>query len=419
MIDEAKIQVRSGDGGAGIVHFHREKFVTRGGPDGGDGGKGGDVIFIAVPNLNTLVDFTHLKQFSAQNGKPGGPNNMTGADGADVRIKVPLGTVIKDEKTGAVVADLTVPNQEVVVLKGGRGGRGNPHWKNASRQTPRIAEKGFPGQEKSLILELKLIADIGIVGVPNAGKSTLLSVVSNAKPKIAAYPFTTLEPNLGVVEVGDRRMVVADIPGLVEGAHMGVGLGHSFLRHVQRTRVLIHLLDGSSENPLADFNQINAELALFDEKLAQKPQIVALNKLDLPEAQEHWKRVQRELSKRGYEVMSISGVTHQGTRELMNRAAALLATAPEPESFAPTEPLYELDETKMAYTITRQSNGSYLVRGENIERAARTTYWEFDEAVARFQRILVATGIAKALEDAGVKTGDTVFIGDYELEWSD
>ncbi|MBX3084830.1 MAG: GTPase ObgE [Anaerolineae bacterium] len=420
MIDEAKIYVKSGDGGPGIVHFHREKFVSRGGPDGGDGGRGGNVILVAKPNINTLIDFTHQRKFIAVSGKTGGPNNMTGASGDDIRIKVPVGTVVYDEATGAVIADLVRPNQEVIAAKGGRGGRGNPHWKSASNQSPHIAEKGFPGEEKRLRLELRLIADVGIVGIPNAGKSTLLSVVSNAKPKIAAYPFTTLEPNLGVVIVGDRDFVVADIPGLVEGAHMGVGLGHSFLRHVQRTRVLIHLLDGSSENPLADFNQINAELALFDEKLAQKPQLVVLNKMDLPEAQEKWPAIQETLQGLGYDTLEISGLARLNTQELMNRVAALVANAPQPETVVvEQQPVYKLDEAEFEFSVTKQADGSYLVLGENIERAAKMTYWEFEEAVERFQRILAATGITKALEEAGVQVGDTVFIGDHELEWAD
>lgn len=421
MIDEAKVFVKSGDGGNGIVHFHREKFVTRGGPDGGDGGRGGDVILVATPSINTLIDFANQRRQIAPSGKTGGPKNQTGASGDDVRLKVPLGTVVYDNATGDVIADMTEPGQEVIVAKGGRGGRGNPHWKSSRNQSPQIAEKGFPGEERTLRLELKLLADVGIVGVPNAGKSTLLSVVSNARPKIAAYPFTTLEPNLGVVIVGDRDMVVADIPGLVEGAHMGVGLGHAFLRHIQRTRVLIHLLDGGGENPLADFNQINAELSLFDAKLGQKPQIVALNKMDLPEAQERWPAVEAALTAKGFEVMSISAAAHQQTNVLMNRVAALLANAPAPEPMImlPTTPRYSLDETEFAFTVSRLDDGSYVVAGEKIERAANTTYWEFHDSVVRFQRILAATGITKALEAAGVKVGDTVHIGEHVLEWSD
>lgn len=419
MIDEATITVRSGDGGAGIVHFHREKFITRGGPDGGDGGRGGNVVFVAVPNLNTLVDFTNQRTYAAEHGSTGGTNNRTGKSGADVRIKVPIGTVIKDAATNNILADLVKVGQEVILMKGGRGGRGNPHWKSSRNQSPALAEKGYPGDEKRLKLELRLLADVGIVGVPNAGKSTLLSVVSNARPKIADYPFTTLEPNLGVVRVGDQEVVLADIPGLVEGAHMGVGLGHSFLRHIQRTRVLIHLLDGAAENPLADFNQINAELALFDEKLGAKPQIIAVNKMDLPDADARFPEIQKALAEKGYEVLGISGVTHRNTQELVNRTAALLAATPIEQPEEVTSSLYELDESEFVFTVDKRSDGGYQVRGERIERAAKMTYWEFDESVNRFQRILAATGITKALEKAGVQVGDSVYIGDTELEWSD
>jgi GTP-binding protein len=419
-LDEAVIYVRSGDGGDGIVHFRREKYVPRGGPDGGDGGRGGDVVLVATRHMNTLYAFSRTRKFIAENGKRGGANNRSGASAPALRIEVPLGTVVKDAQTGAILADLVEHGQTVVVAKGGRGGRGNQHFATSTNRAPRMAEKGEPGEARELRLELRLIADIGIVGVPNAGKSTLLSVISNAKPKIAPYPFTTLTPNLGVVVVGDKDIVFADIPGLIEGAHMGVGLGHAFLRHVQRTRLLVHLLNGESENPLADFNQINAELALFDPELAQKPQIVALNKLDLPEAQARWKQVERVLKARGYTVMAISAATGAGVRELVNRAAAELAQMPEqPRRFDQT-PTYTLEsEAHTAFTLTRGENGEYIVRGEAIERAAAMTYWEFDESVARFQRILETLGITKALEEAGVQVGDTVFIGDYELEWGD
>jgi GTP-binding protein len=416
--DEAKIYVKAGDGGNGLSHFRREKYVPRGGPDGGNGGNGGDVILVAKPAINTLIFFSRRHRFIAENGGRGGSNDKTGAGGPELRIDVPLGTVVRDADTNLVLADLTKPGQEVIVVKGGRGGRGNARFATSTNQAPQLAEKGAPGHERWLRLELKLIADVGIVGVPNAGKSTLLSVISNAKPKIAPYPFTTLEPNLGVVLIGDRDMVVADIPGLVEGAHMGVGLGHAFLRHVQRTRVLIHLLDGGGENPLADFNQINAELSLFDEKLAQKPQIVALNKMDLPEAQEKWPAVRAALQERGYEVTSISAATQSGTQELMNQVAAILATLPEEPPEVVETPVYSLEDT-VTFAISRSDDGAFHVQGERIERAAAMTYWELDESAARFQRILAALGITAALEEAGVQAGDTVFIGEYELEWGE
>lgn len=419
MIDEATIIVKSGDGGPGIVHFHREKFITRGGPDGGDGGRGGDVILVAVPNINTLFEFAGKRTFTAPNGLTGGTTNKTGASGLDCRIKVPVGTVVKDYKTNEVIADLVKVDQEVVIAKGGRGGRGNPHWKSSRNQTPKLAEKGYPGEEKKVKLELRLLADVGIVGVPNAGKSTLLSVVSNARPKIADYPFTTLEPNLGVIIVGDQEIILADIPGLVEGAHMGVGLGHSFLRHIQRTRVLIHLLDGSAENPLGDFNQTNAELALFDEKLGTKPQIVAVNKMDIPEAAARFDTIRDTLTAKGYEVHAVSGVTHNNTQELMNRTAALLAATPVEVPEAVNQSLYTLNEAEFRFTVERLPDGSYQVHGESIERAALMTYWEFEESINRFQRILAATGITKELQAQGVQVGDTVYIGEIELEWSE
>ena len=334
-------------------------------------------------------------------------------------IPVPPGTIARDANSGALIADLVTPGQRVLVAKGGRGGRGNARFASSTNQAPRIAEKGEPGEQRTLALELKLLADIGIVGVPNAGKSTLLSVVSNAKPKIANYPFTTLEPNLGVVTFDDRDLVLADIPGLIEGAHMGAGLGHGFLRHIQRTRVLIHLLDGTAEDPLADFHQINTELSLFDEALGEKPQIVALNKMDLPDAQERWPEVRAALEKLGYEPFPLSAATHQNVREVLARAIAALDALPEaPE--APAElPVYSLGENPFAFEVTRDPDGSYRVTGERIERAVAMTYWDYDQAVARFQQILDTMGITAALREAGVQPGDTVHIGEMELEWSD
>ncbi len=309
---------------------------------------------------------------------------------------------------------------QIIVAKGGRGGRGNKHFASASNQAPRIAEKGEPGQEHWLVLELKLIADVGLVGVPNAGKSTLLSVISNARPKIADYPFTTLEPNLGVVMYDDHDLVVADIPGLIEGAHLGVGLGHSFLRHVQRTRVLVHLLNGASENPLADFSQINSELALFDDRLAEKPQIVVFTKMDLPEAQAKWPEIKAALQVRGIEPMAISSATQDNTRTLIQRIFETVASLPEEVTLSPSVlmPVYELPVEEVEFNINRESDG-YRVTGRKIERAAAMTYWDEDAAILRFQNILEALGVSAALEAAGVQVGDTVFIGDYELEWSE
>lgn len=416
-LDEVKIYVKGGDGGAGMVAFRREKYVPFGGPAGGDGGRGGDVVLVVQPHLNTLSSFEDRVHFRAARGRDGGPSNRTGASGADAEIEVPPGTVVRDAATGSLIADLTEPGQRVVVARGGRGGRGNTRFKSSTNQAPRVAEKGEPGEERWLKLELKLIADVGIVGVPNAGKSTLLSVVSAARPKIADYPFTTLTPNLGVALVGDREIVLADIPGLVEGAHRGVGLGHSFLRHIQRTRLLIHLLDGAGPDPLGDFVQINSELALYDADLARRPQIVALNKIDLPEAQNRWPEVEAAITAHGYPVVAISGVTHQGVRDLLSRAVQMLDALPALEPAADV-PVFRPEETDDRFEITREG-GAFRVTGRRIERAAAMTYWEFDEAVARFQRILEALGVADALRQAGIKNGDTVIIGSTELEWTD
>lgn len=417
-IDVAKIHVRSGKGGDGIVHFRREKYVPFGGPDGGDGGRGGDVFLRVNPTLNTLSNFRHKQKFFAQDGGRGGGNNQTGRSGEDLVIPVPPGTVVYDDVKGIAIEDLTEAGQSLKVCKGGRGGRGNARFATSRNQAPRIAERGEPSEERHLRLELKLIADIGIVGVPNAGKSTLLSVVTNARPKIADYPFTTLSPNLGVAELDiDTTLVLADIPGLIEGAHQGTGLGHDFLRHIQRTRVLIHLLDGIADDPLIDFAQINSELALFDPDLIDKPQIVVLNKMDLPDVRERWPRVKDELEKRGYEAYAISAVAGTGVRELLYRAARILAEVPS-QPPAVTMPVYRKESDPRDFSIHKTTEG-WRVKGKAIQRAAAMTYWEYDQSIRRFQRILSTLGVEQALREAGVQTGDTVFIGDYELEWQE
>jgi len=419
-IDQAEIHVQSGKGGDGMVHFHREKYVPRGGPDGGDGGRGGDVILEVRPTLNTLAAFRHTIRYVAEDGKGGGTNNKFGKSAENLVIPVPPGTVIYDAHTGDLIGDLTAPDQRLVVCKGGRGGRGNTHFKNSINQAPRTAEKGEPGGEKRLRLELKLIADIGIVGVPNAGKSTLLSVLTNAKPKIAPYPFTTLEPNLGVANVDEETTVVlADIPGLIEGASHGAGLGHDFLRHVQRTRVLIHILDGLSADPLADFSQINTELALFDPNLAKKPQIVALNKIDQPEVQERWPEIQKELKKRGYAAMKISALARTDVHELLLKAAGKLAETPPLEETALPMPVYRPAEDSRQFTIKREGAHEWRLSGAGIERAAAMTPWDQDGSVRRFQKLMEHLGVDEALRKAGVKEGDTVYIGEYELEWQE
>jgi GTP-binding protein len=417
-IDEAIIYVKSGKGGDGAIHFRREKYIPRGGPDGGDGGRGGDIVFTVSPTLNTLYEFQHQQRFIAQDGKPGGRSDRTGRSAEDLIIDVPAGTIIYDTDHGEVIADLVNDDQQIIICKGGRGGRGNARFANSRDQAPRVAEKGEPGQERNLRLELRLIADVGIIGIPNAGKSTLLAAVSNAKPKIADYPFTTIEPNLGVASLDDEQtLVLADIPGLIEGAHTGAGLGFEFLRHIQRTRVLIHLLDGLSENPNLDYAQINSELSLFDPGLAKKPQIVAVNKMDIPEVQNRWDIIQSQLKKKGIVPIPISAATGTNVRLVLYKALELLRNTP-PITKELEIPIYHPQNDPRHYEITRVSNG-WRISGESIERAAAMTYWDFDESVRRFQRILKTLGIDEALRKAGVKEGDLVNIGEYELEWID
>jgi len=431
-IDQAEIEVKSGKGGDGMVHFHREKYVPRGGPDGGDGGRGGDVVLEVRPTLNTLASFRHTIRYVAGDGKGGGVNNKFGKSAENLVIPVPPGTVVyeiastggitppQDRGSLSLLGDLIAPGQRLTVCKGGRGGRGNTHFKNSINQAPRTAEKGEPGEEKRLRLELKLIADIGIVGAPNAGKSTLLSVLTNAKPKIAPYPFTTLEPNLGVANVDEEMTVVlADIPGLIEGASQGAGLGHDFLRHVQRTRVLIHLLDGLSADPLADFSQINSELALFDPNLTKKPQIVALNKIDQPEVQERWPKIQKELKKRGYAAMTISALARTDVHELLLKAAGKLAETQPLEETAPPMPVYRPAEDSRQFTVKREGAHEWRLSGAGIERAAAMTPWDQDGSVRRFQKLMEHLGVDEALRKAGLREGDTVYIGEYELEWQE
>lgn len=415
-IDEAEITVQSGKGGNGAVHFRREKYVPHGGPDGGDGGRGGDVILQVDLHLNTLYSFRHNKQFKAQDGKNGAKQKMTGASAEDLVIPVPAGTIVYDAQNRQVLGDLLEPEQRLVIAHGGRGGRGNVRFSTSRNQVPRLAEKGEPGEQLALRLELKLIADIGIVGVPNAGKSTFLSVVTNAKPKIADYPFTTLEPNLGVAELdADNTLVLADIPGLIEGAHQGVGLGHSFLRHIQRTRVLIHLLDGLADDPLLDYAQINSELALFDPALKRKPQVVVLNKMDLPDVRERWPVIKGDLKKRGVDALAISAIAGEGVRELLYHASGLLDAA-EPVQEYEQLPLYTVAEDPRLFELKRENRG-WRVQGQSIERAAAMTYWEYDQSVQRFQKILQALGVEDALREAGIVEGEIVLIADYELEW--
>ncbi len=401
-----------------MVHFHREKYVPRGGPDGGDGGRGGDVIFEVVATLNTLQSFRYKHKYVAESGANGGSTNKTGRSAPDLVIPVPPGTIIYDADSGELLGDLTGKGQRLTVCKGGRGGKGNQHYATASNQAPRMAEKGVPPEEKNLRLELKLLADVGIVGVPNAGKSTFLAAVTNAKPKIADYPFTTLEPNLGVANLDmEHSLVLADIPGLIEGAHEGVGLGFDFLRHIQRTRVLIHILNGMAEDPIDEFSQINAELSLFDENLAQKPQVVAFNKMDLPDVQVKWPEVKGKIEALGYEIFPISAATHENVQQVLWRASAILESLPVHE-VEEQIPVYKPAEDPRDFTLSREKDG-WRVNGAAIERAAAMTYWEHESSVRHFQRMMVRLGVDDALRKAGITEGETVYIGEYELEWQD
>lgn len=416
-LDHAKIYVKAGNGGNGVVSFRREKFVPRGGPNGGNGGRGGHVYLVTDPSLNTLYTFHNQVHFRAERGTHGSGADKFGANGEDLRVAVPLGTIVRDAESSEIIADLTTPGQEVIIARGGRGGRGNAAFKTPRNTAPHLAENGELGAERWIELELKIIADVGIIGVPNAGKSTLLSVVSAAKPKIADYPFTTIAPNLGVAEIDHHQIVLADIPGLLDGAHEGIGLGHDFLRHIERTRILIHLLNGDSPDPLGDFEAINQELILFNPALADKPQIVALNKMDLPNAREQWPAFEKAIRERGLPVFAISAIARQNIDALLYAVKDALEALPVLEQ--PLDALPEIappPDTK-SFHIYPLADHKWLVEGVEIEKAAHMTNWGYYEAAMRFQRILTAMGITDALRDAGAQEGDEVRIGNVELVW--
>ena len=421
--DYAKITVKSGDGGNGAATFRREKYVAAGGPDGGDGGKGGNVYFVVDPDSNTLVDFRFKKKFKAQNGENGSGSNCYGKSGESIYIKVPRGTIIKDAQTGQVVADLSEIGQQELVLPGGRGGKGNSHFATATRQAPHFAQGGEKGIEKELILELKLLADVGLLGFPSVGKSTLLSVVSSAKPKIAAYHFTTLEPNLGVVktENGDS-FVIADIPGIIEGASEGVGLGIQFLRHVERTRLLLHIIDVSGmegRNPVEDFYAINAELKKYSEKLASRKQIIVANKIDSMQDESLYKELEKLAKKENLEIYKISAATKQGVDELMDVVAKELKGLPKEELIDYEDrKVYTLEEEKEGFEITREKD-MWVVDGPSVQRLMSRVNLEDNESMYYFQKNLDALGVNTALKKAGVREGDTVRVVDWELEWYD
>lgn len=417
-IDSVNISVASGKGGDGMVHMHREKYRPRGGPDGGDGGRGGDVILKVNPTLNTLNRFHYNQKFAAQAGKNGGPSNRSGRSADNLVIEVPPGTIVYNDETAELIGDLVEANQSLVVAKGGRGGRGNQHFATSRNQMPLTAERGEPGEELTLKLELKLIADVGLVGLPNAGKSSILAATTNATPKIADYPFTTLEPHLGVVQLNmDTTLVMADIPGLIEGASEGVGLGFEFLRHVQRTRILIHVLDGLSEDPHADLETINAELDMFDERLGALPQIVVLNKMDLPMVAEKFPALSHRFSEDDIELMPTSAVSRLNLKELMWKAWHALQELP----VAPVEtalPVYRSDEDPDAFEIEKTDEG-YIVTGKRIERAAAMTFFDQPGSVRRFQKFMAGIGVDKALRKAGIQEGESVFVGEWELTWQE
>lgn len=415
--------MKAGAGGDGSATFRREKFVPRGGPDGGDGGRGGSIYILADAHLNTLLPFQYKRRFIADRGWNGGTSRSRGRNGEDLVVHVPPGTLVRAEIDGETYEiDLAAPGMQLLAARGGKGGLGNVHFVSSTRQVPRIAELGEPGQELELELELKLLADVGLVGFPNAGKSTLLSIISAARPKVAPYPFTTLQPNLGVVEVGDFSFVVADIPGLIEGAHRGVGLGFDFLRHIERTRLLIHMVDASGtdgRDPVDDYHQIMEELRLYQPELAERPRIVALNKADLPEAQANLDRLRQAIDLSDDQIFTISAATRQGIDELMQHVAARLADMPAPMRERREETLeWPLpQEDANVFTVEPEGNG-WRVRGKKLERLISMTNFAQYESLYRIQRVLHASGVSDALEKAGVQDGDTIYIEKAEITWS-
>jgi len=421
--DYAKIYVSSGKGGNGAVSFRREKYIAAGGPDGGDGGKGGDVYFEVDQDSNTLIDFRYKKKFKAQNGENGEGARKSGKSGEDLYIKVPIGTVVKDAKTEEILADMSEKGQRTLVLRGGRGGKGNTHFATSTRQAPRFSQGGEEGEEKEIILELKLLADVGLIGYPSVGKSTILSVVTAATPKIADYHFTTLEPNLGVVkpEYGES-FVIADIPGLIEGASEGTGFGIQFLRHIERTRLLLHVIDVSASegrDPVEDYYVINKELEKYSKKLAQRKQIIVANKIDAMQDPTLYENLEKLAKEKGLEIFKISAATGEGLKELMHEVAKVLKTLPKEQIVEETTPrkVYRLEEEE-TYTITRKDD-MFVVDGPAIRELMRKVNMEDNESLYYFQKRLSELGVNQKLKDAGVQEGDTVKVFDYLLEWED
>ncbi len=417
-VDHVKITCKAGNGGDGSVSFHREKFVLNGGPDGGDGGKGGDVLVFADPNMHTLLDFRFKSKYTAESGGNGAGGRCSGKNGADVLIKVPVGTVFRDADTGAVVADMDVPGQTRLLLRGGKGGWGNQHFATPTRQAPNFAKPGMKCDIHTFVLELKTIADVGLVGYPNVGKSSILSVVTAAKPKIGNYHFTTLTPNLGIVRRFGKDVVLADIPGLIEGAAEGAGLGHDFLRHVERTRLLLHVVDISGSegrDPVADFDQINHELAGYGE-LASRPQMVVCNKMDLPGSEENLARLKAHVAPLGYPVFAVSAATHQGFDELLDETVRRLDTLPPIVHFEEEETVEDITIRPSDYTVS-MDGGVYEVSGPAIERLLNSVNFDDEESLTWFHRTLRRTGVIDALRQAGAKEGDTVRMEDMEFDF--
>ena len=420
MFDWVEIIVKAGDGGAGAVSFRREKFVPFGGPDGGDGGAGGDVTLEADPGISTLNAFKPKKIYRAGRGENGKGRKKHGKSGADLTLRVPLGTVALDKAGMAekiLIADCERPGQQSVIAKGGEGGLGNVHFTSSTNQAPRIAQKGEVGEEKSVILELRLIADVGIIGYPNVGKSTLLASATSAKPKVANYPFTTREPILGVVEVGQRTFVLAEIPGLIDDAHLGRGLGHDFLRHVTRTRVLIHLIDGSSSSPVEDMVRVNTELSLFDAALAQKPQLVAINKVDLPQVQVQLDDIKKAFSDAGVSVLFVSADTGDGVSKLMTEAVKMLSEAAELKSKEQVPRKVFHPEPKVAAISVRKEGDAFIVVASALERIVARVDMTSPEVRWQIRKQMAKLGVSKALDKAGIGPGDKVRCGEFEWEW--
>ncbi|NMD70560.1 GTPase ObgE [Bacillus sp. DNRA2] len=426
-VDQVKVYVKGGDGGNGMVAFRREKYVPKGGPAGGDGGHGGDVVFEVEEGLRTLMDFRYQRHFKAPRGEHGMSKNMHGKNAKDLVVKVPPGTTITDEDTNEIIADLTMHGQRAVIAKGGRGGRGNSRFATPANPAPELSENGEPGHERNIVMELKLLADVGLVGFPSVGKSTLLSVVSSARPKIAEYHFTTIVPNLGMVETADgRSFVMADLPGLIEGAHSGVGLGHQFLRHIERTRVIVHVIDMAAtegRDPYEDYLTINNELAQYNLRLTERPQIIVANKMDMPDAEENLEAFKEKLTD-DYPIFPISALTKSGLRDLLFAIANKLEETPEFPLYEEEEEeagvhrvVYKHEAEQEEFFITREPDGSFVLSGEKLERLFKMTDFSRDESVRRFSRQMRGMGIDEALRAKGAKDGDTVKLLNYEFEF--